>query len=603
MKYRMLIVSPYEGFKKMFSVAIQDFVDIETTIYSASLKQAEELVKTLDLSQYDIIISRGRSGQIIKNVATIPVINVDFSSYDILRSLTLARYKSHKKMAFVSFFNTGINIPFFTELLNIKTTILTPPPPQSPEDMDRLVQDLYENQNVELFIGDGACNDCAKKIGAESILVTSGLESMKKAINEALDICDYKFRILEENSFYRSIIEKSTLPIAIFDSNKKLIMSNLFSNENKLDIHKSLLKLFPRVLQNGKSKSIEKIGNMLLKIKGECIVVGNDQYILFNVYGSMPNNHTNMVYQPVTIEQAESSISLISNNMSLRNVWMKALAIVDSKSPILLYGSPGSGKNTFAHALYASSRFKHTHMISINCTNLDKKATDMLFTSEDSPLLDDNCVILFQNINSMSPTTQNLLAKNIENIDLINRCKIITTYTGDIDGPSEYGTISNELLFLIKGFPIFIPSLKDQPNEIPILAGSYLNELNQEYAIQIVGFEDEAMKELQMFNWEYGITQFKSIIRQLAITTQSQFISVGDVRTLLGQIETSPKETSSNSIRIDTNNHLDTIIGDILKYVLEEENMNQTKAAKRLGISRSTLWKRLRESSHTILQE
>ena len=142
-KYRLLAIAPFKGFRDFFLQEIQRRNDIEADIYFATLRETEPLISTLDLSRYEAIICRGRSGRIIKEMSPIPVINVDFSSFDILRALQLAMLTTQKRIAFVSYFDLSDNIHFLCELLNYKAEIIVPPSPKNPEEMEALMNTLY----------------------------------------------------------------------------------------------------------------------------------------------------------------------------------------------------------------------------------------------------------------------------------------------------------------------------------------------------------------------------------------------------------------------------------------------------------------------------
>ena len=70
---------------------------------------------------------------------------------------------------------------------------------------------LYYEEHISLFVGDGACVHCAKELNAESVLVTTGPESMQKAVSDAVEICEMRRSVIAENHFYKTVIEKSSL--------------------------------------------------------------------------------------------------------------------------------------------------------------------------------------------------------------------------------------------------------------------------------------------------------------------------------------------------------------------------------------------------------
>ncbi|MEA4815824.1 MAG: PrpR N-terminal domain-containing protein [Lachnospiraceae bacterium] len=593
-KYKILGIAPYEGFKGYFLNAIAGRSDIDADIYSATLSNAVDLVKTLDLSVYDVIICRGRTGNMIKDAVDIPVVFVDFSGYDILRSIRLAQNSPYKKFAFISFSDIAKNVRLLSELAGFSMDIVTPPSPHTAEEMEELVLKLY-NEGIQLFIGDGTLNECAKNIGAESILVTSGPESMEKAIDEAVEICKAKNLSSGKNLFYKSIIENISLPIAIYNSNKILIYSNLYSDKNNADLQPRLKKYVPRVLASNHFKAFETTGGNTFKIKGEAVFDALDEkYALFYVTYILPENYNNSkIYSIVDYENAKNCLTLISSSTSLSNIWDSAKNFEDSKIPMLIYGDSGTGKKTFAYALYAESKYKNNPLISIDCPKADNTSFSRLFKNDSSPLFENDCMIIFENINSLSLSLQNKLYYYIKSSALTSRNKVVSTFSGNINKMISGNLFSKELYHALSGVPVSIPSLDHRALDIPQIAGTALGEINRELPVQIVGLEPKAMELLQSHTWEYGISQLKLVLRQIATITQTQLITEENVRRFLPYPPINIEGSHLEAYKIDFSKTLDEISKDIISIVLKDEGNNQSNTAKRLGISRSTLWKKL----------
>ena len=593
-KYKLLGISPYEGFKGYFLNAVSERNDVCADIYSATLANAVELVKTLDLSLYDVIVCRGRTGNMLKEAVDKPVVSVDFSGYDILRSIRLAQNTPYKRFAFISFPDIAKNANLLCELAGFNMDILTPPPPHSPEEMKELVLKLHD-EGVQLFVGDGTLNECAKSIGAESILVTSGPESMAKAIDEAVEICKAKNLASSKNSFYKSVIENISLPIAIYDQNKNLVLSNLYSDKNNALLQPRLKKYVPRVFASEQLKCFENIEGSNFKIKGEAITGPSDEkYAVFYVSSILPENYNNSkIYSTADRELTKNSLMLISSSTALSKTWENAKLFSESKNPMLICGDSGTGKKTFAFALYEESRYNSSPFIIIDCSKADNVRFSKLFKNENSPLFENECVILCEKINSLSLSMQNKLYYYIKSSALTSRNKIISTFSGDISQMITSNLFSKELYHTLSGVTVSMPSLAQRASDIPQIAGAVLGEINKELPVQIVGFEPEAMELLQNYPWEFGISQLKLVLRQLAAITHTQFITAENVRRLLPLSPVNRKNQPAEAYRLDLSKTLDEISRDIIGIVLKDEGNNQSNTAKRLGISRSTLWKKL----------
>ena len=141
---------------------------------------------------------------------------------------------------------------------------------------------------------------------------------------------------------------------------------------------------------------------------------------------------------------------------------------------------------------------------------------------------------------------------------------------------------------------LYLPPLRSQHDRIPPMVNLSLSHLNVELARQIIGAEPEAIELLKDFSWPHNYTQFRRVIGELAITSEGQIITAESVQNLLKKerhIGTFSARAENTSAPLDLNRTLDEINRDVALRVLEEIGGNQTAAAKRLGISRTTLWR------------
>ena len=101
----------------------------------------------------------------------------------------------------------------------------------------------------------------------------------------------------------------------------------------------------------------------------------------------------------------------------------------------------------------------------------------------------------------------------------------------------------------------------------------------------------EAQKKMLAYSWPGNLTQFKRIIKELVISSETSYISLGALQKALW----SEEDSDLSGYRLELTKTLDQITRDIALTVLKEEGGNKTKAAKRLGIARNTLWRILKE--------
>lgn len=152
--------------------------------------------------------------------------------------------------------------------------------------------------------------------------------------------------------------------------------------------------------------------------------------------------------------------------------------------------------------------------------------------------------------------------------------------------------LANQLSCLI----LKLPPLRDRTEDIPSIATLYINQLNAAIGKQIVGFEPNAMELMKSYQWPHNLDQLKRIIKELVTITKTSYITADNVRYFLdSEMPTEQKMLSDDGmIRVDPLQTLDEITFGIIKNILNETKMSKEKAANRLGISRSTLWRILK---------
>ena len=90
---RILGIAPYEGLKNMMLSLAQPREDIFLTAYEANYLDGLRLAQAEDLSAYDIIVTRGGTADLLREMLSIPVVSVELSYYDILNAIKLAQFR------------------------------------------------------------------------------------------------------------------------------------------------------------------------------------------------------------------------------------------------------------------------------------------------------------------------------------------------------------------------------------------------------------------------------------------------------------------------------------------------------------------------------
>jgi DNA-binding NtrC family response regulator len=273
------------------------------------------------------------------------------------------------------------------------------------------------------------------------------------------------------------------------------------------------------------------------------------------------------------------------------NPSLKAAICGEYPSPMLIVGEYGTCKETIAKLIHINSHFKDCPIVIVDSWLIDEKKWSSVVEGRNSLNSLQGCSIYIKNIQYIPAGIQKKLALCLKNTLLSRNNRLIFSLTEGIND-LEIQEFHNYLVGDIGCVTISVPSLRNRKNDIPSLASLYIGEENQKLAKQVIGFEKNALNILQQFDWPQNIAQLKKVLNELLVMTTDSYISEHDVKIVLDK-ERKIYDSSAQTVNIKGT--LDEITRSIISSVLASEKMNQTKTAKRLGISRSTLWKKLKQ--------
>lgn len=284
-----------------------------------------------------------------------------------------------------------------------------------------------------------------------------------------------------------------------------------------------------------------------------------------------------------------------SNSPNFAKAMDSLRTFAKNKIPVIINGEDGSGKDQYAQALYKMGIYNKSPIVVINGAFFNKSEWNYLIDNESSPLLKSNQTIYFKNLYLLDNKIQ-LALENFFNDSLLHkRNRVIFSHVMGKSKVYEEGRLYYYILNKMQSLTLYIPKLNERREDIPNLVALYLSQISTSISKQVIGFEKDALQLLIDFNWVYNIDQLRRVIQKLAILSESAFINSLITKRTLDEEEKNLNNVSV-SVRcqheINLNLTLDEIIDQVVNIVLKEENMNQSRAAKRLNISRSTLWRK-----------
>lgn len=280
-----------------------------------------------------------------------------------------------------------------------------------------------------------------------------------------------------------------------------------------------------------------------------------------------------------------------------------------SQAPVVITGPSGTGKELAAQAIHALSARAEGPLVKVNCAALNESLLESelfghvkgAFTGADRDRVGRfeaaaGGSLFLDEIGDLPQTIQVKLLRVLQEGEVERvgdhrpravDTRIITATNRDLNELIGDGRFREDLYYRIAAIPIEIPSLKERAEDIPLLAEAYLNRINLKSGSAEVGISKEALKALVDHDWPGNIRELFNALEYAHVLAKEGVIRPDHLpaRISLSGLDPACPEPSPRPDKIGRRE---------IDQALAQTNGNKTQAAKLLGISRVTLWKKMK---------
>jgi PAS domain S-box-containing protein len=297
-------------------------------------------------------------------------------------------------------------------------------------------------------------------------------------------------------------------------------------------------------------------------------------------------------------------MGLLGKSAPMQTLFEQIRNAAGSEAPVLICGESGTGKNLVAKAIHSLSRRKEGPFVALNCGSLN----DYLLESElfghrkgsFTGAVNDRMgrfeaahdgSIFLDEIGDMPKVMQVKLLRVIEE-KVVERVgdhrpvsvniRLISATNKDLNALVNSDIFREDLLYRINSILIKVPPLRGRTEDIPVIAFHYLKKISHVNNKNIRRISPEALEIIENYSWPGNVRQLINALEHSAITCKGDTVEVTDLPEYVFQ----EKRTEEKGEHLDRQRMLSA---------LALHKGNRTNAAKHLGISRVTLWKKLKE--------
>ena len=445
----------------------------------------------------------------------------------------------------------------------------------------------------------------------------------------------------------RQIVTCKTIVAAVFiNDNEKLFINSdngamtltgdavrnaykFFAEIEKMSfVPKNLIAdgFYPDAFQSGKQAVVfpirhegQILGAMSIACPGSCECVTKEldvvEMILAQSTGAIKRAiaHEEEIHELRTrIEQSEGFNGLIGKDPQMQVIYKLIEDVAPTDATVLVQGESGTGKELVARAIHNSSMRKNKPFVVINCSAYPATLLESeLFGHEKGAFTGairqksgrfeqaDGGTVFLDEIGEISPTAQIKLLRILQSQKfervggektLTVNTRILAATNKDLQQEVKGGNFREDLFYRLNVIPIQIPPLRDRRNDIPLLARHFLQKFAGEQNKDLQHFSPEAMRQLLDYDWPGNVRELENSIEHATVIVKGRYVEVSELPAVIQQAKPRISKSPNGPERSIMENEK-----NLLREVLDECNWNKKETAAKLGISRSTLYEKLKK--------
>ncbi|BAL80928.1 sigma-54-dependent transcriptional regulator [Caldisericum exile] len=317
-------------------------------------------------------------------------------------------------------------------------------------------------------------------------------------------------------------------------------------------------------------------------------------------------------------ENRYASDEIVGNSSKMQEVFKEIGKIAESDATVLIRGESGTGKELVAKAIHHHSTRRNKPFVVVNCAAIPESLLESeLFGHEKGAFTDaytkrigkfeqaNEGTIFLDEIGDMSLNLQAKLLRVLQektfnrvggNETITTTARVLAATNRDLEKLVESGEFREDLFYRLNVVTIWLPPLRERKEDIPLLVDYFVSKYSEKYKKNVRGVSKEVLELFMEYDWPGNVRELENAIARGVIVTSAPLILLEDLpQTLQSKIQ----KKEENKAQIDEENlNLPQLIEKIEKEAiikaLERAQGNKTKAAQILGISRKSLFNKLR---------
>ena len=591
----------------------------EFDFYYIDFDKRDDIADMLREKNYEIVVSRGGTAEHLRIVLSgVAVVELRGSGFDLVKAVDKAR-QFGSRIGVTAFHSMARGIGNLEAVFNVSLR-------QYPIDRRGLniaeVLQQAQADGMQVIIGGSGSFSAAQRFGFPAVFIESSEESILQAAEEAMRIMQAIDNEKLKGSLFSAVLDNVRDGIIAIDDERKVTLINRKAQEMlklspERSIGMSLSRLLPAVnidrsMQKGKrdSDSVLKIANTQMLCSKAPIMV-NDEY-----RGGL------LTFQEISrIQKVEAQVrnelynkghvapkrfdDIVGQSPAIERAVRLAGDYAKTSSSILITGESGTGKEVFAQSIHNASSRKNGPFVAVNCAALPTQILESelfgyvggAFTGANREgkiglfELAHGGTIFLDEIAEMDYVNQSRLLRVLQERKVMRLgsdrviavdVRVISATNKALHELVREKQFRDDLFYRLNVLNLELPALRTRREDIPLLLNFFIARQSANSRITLA---PSAISILRKHSWPGNVRELQNIVERLMASCCDRTIQAQDVLSVL--------DTGSGSI---THDKEDEPVADKLLDALREAGGKHGKAAKILKISRTTLWRRMKQA-------
>ena len=307
--------------------------------------------------------------------------------------------------------------------------------------------------------------------------------------------------------------------------------------------------------------------------------------------------------------------NIIGKSRTMKDLTDMVGMIAPSEATVLITGESGTGKELVARAVHFNSAYKEGPLVVVNCAAITETLLESelfghekgAFTGADKRregrfMQANNGTIFLDEIGEMSPMMQAKLLRVIQDREIQRvgsdktikvDVRIVAATNRDLQDDVSSGRFREDLYYRLNVVTLKIPPLRERVDDIPILAQHFLNKYSEKNRKQVKGFTPLSMDMFLKYKWPGNVRELENAVERAVILLPGDYISEKELPLSITDVYSEENLVVAFQSNTVSTQSLEEIEKKAILAALEASGGNKSETARKLGINRRTLYKKL----------